>query len=59
MIHAARGDARRLLWSKMVVDHHLSSQDPFAIGDGVRENEIADLLLGDDAVAMDQVAAYL
>ena len=58
-IHAVRGDARRVLWSKLVVDHHLSPQDPFSISGGDRENEIADFLLGHDAVSMDQVAKLL
>ena len=58
-IHAVRGDARRVLWSKLVVDHHLSPQDPFSISGGDRENEIADFLLGHDAVSMDQLAKLL
>src|ERR1700754_2451927 len=30
-IHALRGDARRLLLSRLVVDHRLTAQDPFAV----------------------------
>ncbi len=59
MIHDLRGDARRVLWSKLVVDHHLSSQDPFAVGDGGRDGDIADLLLGDEVLTMERVSDFL
>ena len=52
MIHAARGDARRLLWSKLTVDHHLSPSDPFKIPCDEAENSLADLLLSDAPVSM-------
>lgn len=59
MIHAARGDARRLLWSKLVVDHHLSPSDPFAIPRDEAENSVADLLLSDAPVSMSAVERLL
>ncbi len=59
MIHRHRGDARRLLWSKLVVDHHLTPRDPFDLGDGGREIDIADLLLGDQPVLLMDIAADL
>jgi hypothetical protein len=51
-IHDARGDARRLLLSRLVIDHRLSAGDPFRLADDGRQREIADLLLGDRAVGM-------
>ncbi len=53
------GDARRLLLSKLVVDHHLTPTDPYAIVSGAREQEIADLLFGDQPVAASRVSAFL
>jgi acyl-CoA dehydrogenase len=51
-IHATRGDARRLLLSRLVVDHKLSGGDPFRLADDGRQRAITDLLLGDRAVGM-------
>ena len=51
-IHARRGDARRVLWSKLVLDHKLSARDPFARADTAAEQRIAAHLLGDAAVPM-------
>jgi acyl-CoA dehydrogenase len=51
-IHEARGDARRLLLSKLVIDHRLSSGDPFRLTDDKRRRVIAGLVLGDHAVGM-------
>lgn len=55
-IHARRGDARRLLWSKLILEHKLSASDPFAAGDTATERRIAPLLLGDEAVSMSDAA---
>jgi acyl-CoA dehydrogenase len=54
-----RGDARRLLLSRLVVDHHLTPTDPYAIGSGSREREIADALFSDQPMAANQVATLL
>jgi len=51
-IHARRGDARRLLLSRLVVEHRLSARDPFAPGANRRDERIAALLLGEGPVAM-------
>jgi len=59
MIHASRGDARRLLWSKLILDHKLTPQDPFAPGDTAREEQIASALLGSDPLTMAQVTKLL
>ncbi|MEK9751879.1 MAG: acyl-CoA dehydrogenase family protein [Rhodospirillaceae bacterium] len=55
-IHARRGDARRLLWSRLVVDHRLTPRDPFDLVDPAWEDEVSALLLGEDDVAMADAA---
>lgn len=53
------GDARRLLLSRMVLDHRLAAQDPLAISD-VRFDEAAEaLLLADEPVPLATAAAVL
>jgi hypothetical protein len=58
-IHEARGDARRLLLSRMVVDHRLTVQDPFKPGADGAERAMAAEVLGDHAVSMDRAGALL
>jgi acyl-CoA dehydrogenase len=58
-IHRRRGDARRALWSKLVIDHRLAPRDPFAAGDPAREEAIAAALFGDAPVAMSDVSALV
>jgi acyl-CoA dehydrogenase len=55
-IHQRRGDARRLLLSRLVLDHRLAARDPFALEAGRGEDRFADLLLGDAPAAMRDVA---
>ncbi len=55
-IHEMRGDARRLLLSRMVVDHRLLASDPFHLADNATQRAITDLLLGDRAVGMAEAA---
>ncbi len=58
-IDRRRGDGRRILWAKLVLDHKLKNRDPFGHGDGARENKIAELLLGAEPAAMDDVIELL
>lgn len=58
-IHAIRGDARRLLLSRLVVDHRLTAQDPFAVLSDGRDEAIAGWLLGDRPLAMAGAADLL
>lgn len=61
-IHALRGDARRLLLSRLVVDHRLTAQDPFTMlsrGGGKGEGDIAERLLRDEPSSMADVAGLL
>lgn len=51
-VHTRRGDARRLLWSHLVLEHRLAANDPFAREAGRREEAITSLLLGDAAAGM-------
>jgi acyl-CoA dehydrogenase len=58
-IHEMRGDARRLLLSRLVLDHRLASGDPFRLAENAAENTIAGHLLGDRAVGMTKVGELL
>ncbi len=59
MIHRQSGDARRILWSKLVFDHHLLPRDPLALDDPARDGCIADLLLGDAPVSLEEAVRCL
>ena len=58
-IHQMRGDARRLLLSRMVVDHRISAGDPFRLTESAAQRAIAGHLLGDRAVGMAEVGELL
>ncbi|MDB5574566.1 MAG: alkylation response protein [Tardiphaga sp.] len=58
-IDAARGDARRLLLARLVVDHRIAAADPFALTDSAREAAISQLLLGDRDANMAEVGEWL
>jgi acyl-CoA dehydrogenase len=55
-IHAARGDARRLLLSRMVVDQRLTPADPFSLGGSP---EIENAVLGGQPVPMNAAMKLL
>ena len=54
-IEALRGDARRLLLSRLVVDHRLTSGDPFRLAENKTQDAIASLVLGEHASGMAEV----
>src|SRR3954464_9239074 len=58
-IAAARGDARRLLLSRMVVDHRVSASDPFRLAENSTQRAITGHLLGGRAVGMAEVGELL
>jgi alkylation response protein AidB-like acyl-CoA dehydrogenase len=58
-IHEMRGDARRLLLSRMVVDHRLSAGDPFRLTENAAQRAITAHLLGDRAIGMAEVGELL
>ena len=58
-IHEMRGDARRLLLSRLVIDHRVSASDPFRLTENAAQRAIADHLLGERAVGMAEVGELL
>jgi acyl-CoA dehydrogenase len=58
-IHEMRGDARRLLLSSLVIEHRLSSGDPFRLADDGKQRAVTDLLLGERAAGMAEVGELL
>ncbi len=62
-IFKRRGDGARVLWSKLVVIHHLASRDPFVCGRQddarLRDDHMVALLLSGRAVHLDDVNAVL
>ena len=58
-IHQMRGDARRLLLSRLVIDHRLSAGDPFRLAGDGGQRAITQLLLGDRAIGMAEAGELL
>jgi alkylation response protein AidB-like acyl-CoA dehydrogenase len=58
-IDTMRGDARRLLLSRLVIDHRLSSGDPFRLTENAAQGAIASLLLGERPAGMAEVGELL
>jgi hypothetical protein len=58
-IHEMRGDARRLLLSRMVIDHRVSASDPFRLAENSAQRAITGHLLGERAVGMAEVGELL
>ena len=56
---ARGGDARRLLLSRMVLDHRLRPQDPLKTGEGAFDARATDLLLADEPVSLEDAGAAL
>ena len=56
---ARGGDARRLLLSRLVIDHRLAPQDPLSLSQSNGENEAMDLLLQDKPVPLAKAAALV
>jgi acyl-CoA dehydrogenase len=54
-IHERRGDARRLLLSRLVVDHRISASDPFRLTENATQAAIASHLLGERPVGIVEV----
>jgi alkylation response protein AidB-like acyl-CoA dehydrogenase len=57
LVHARRGDARRLLLSRLVLDHRLAPPGAFDAVAGGAEDRIADLLLSEAPVPMEEAGA--
>src|SRR4030088_975517 len=58
-IHDARGDARRLLLSRMVIDHRALANGPFRLTENSTQRAIAGHLLGERAVGIAEVGELL
>src|SRR5215472_5579006 len=58
-IHARRGDARRLLLSRLVIDHRVMAADPFRLAENKSQDAIAALLLGDRSASMRDVGEWI
>src|ERR1700704_501370 len=58
-IHEMRGDARRLLLSRVVIDHRVSASDPFRLAENSTQRAITGHLLGERAVGMAEVGELL
>lgn len=58
-IHAARGDARRVLLARAVIDHRLTPNDPFKLMTTGAERKIVEHLLGDNALGMAEAGELL
>jgi acyl-CoA dehydrogenase len=58
-IHQMRGDARRLLLSRLVIDHRVAVGDPFRLTENATQRAIASHLLGNRAVGMAEVGGLL
>jgi acyl-CoA dehydrogenase len=58
-IHEMRGDARRLLLSRMVIDHRLQANDPFRLTENSAQRAVTGHLLGERAVGMAEVGELL
>ena len=53
------GDARRLLLSRLVIEHRLNPQDPLSLAEAPWEEEAMNLLLSDAPVPLAKAAALL
>jgi len=58
-IHEMRGDARRLLLSRMVIDHRVAPSDPFQLAETATQRKITDHLLGERDIGMAEVGELL
>jgi hypothetical protein len=58
-IHEMRGDARRLLLSRMVIDHRVFANDPFRLTENPVQRAITAHLLGERDVGMAEVGELL
>ncbi len=56
---AQGGDARRLLLSRLVIEHRLAPQDPLSLNESSWEQEAMDLLLDDAPVPLAKAMALL
>ncbi|MGY3547744.1 acyl-CoA dehydrogenase [Bradyrhizobium sp. USDA 4472] len=58
-VHEMRGDARRLLLSRLVIDHRVTPSDPFRLTENATQAKIAELLLGDRDASMSDIGELI
>jgi len=58
-IHQMRGDARRLLLSRLVIEHRVAARDPFQLTENSTQRAIAGHLLSERAAGMAEVGELL
>jgi alkylation response protein AidB-like acyl-CoA dehydrogenase len=58
-IHEMRGDARRLLLSRLAIEHRVAAGDPFRLTENATQRAISGHLLGDRAAGMAEVGELL
>jgi hypothetical protein len=58
-IHELRGDARRLLLSRLVIDHRVAANDPFRLTENPVARAMTDHLLSDRAVGIVEVGELI
>jgi acyl-CoA dehydrogenase len=58
-IEQMRGDARRVLLSRLVIDHRLKPDDPFRLTENAAQRAMSDYLLGERSVGMAEVGELL
>ncbi len=58
-LNETKGDARRLLWSKLVLDHKLTPRDPYASPAPHQDDALATTLLGPTRMPLAQIAPLL
>ena len=54
-----RGDGRRLLLSRLVLDHRLGARDPFEVDTGAVQQRCTDILLGDRLASHEDIRDLL
>jgi hypothetical protein len=59
MMGESDGDARRLLLSRLVMDHRLRPHDPMSLEDSASEHAAASLLLDEESPTLERAGAAL
>ncbi|MGY4232333.1 acyl-CoA dehydrogenase [Bradyrhizobium sp. USDA 4449] len=58
-VHEMRGDARRLLLSRLVIDHRVTPSDLFRLTENATQAKVAELLLGDRDASMSDIGELI
>jgi alkylation response protein AidB-like acyl-CoA dehydrogenase len=58
-IEGAKGDGRRILWARLVLDHRLEERSPYNLVDPDWEDAVSRILLSEEKQSISQVSMYL